>query len=300
MNLIGRLSKATLHRVPLTRLKLFIARILYGILHRILREDVHRIQRKDVSYEVDLSEGIDLSLYLFGNFQNYITSNKFFSVPKTAVILDIGANVGSMALRFAQLASQGHVYAFEPTRYAFAKLMRNLSLNPELARRITPVQVFVSDQASPNPRINAYSSWKVDGSAEKKHPLHGGAVKSAESVSATTVDEFCLKNRIQNVDLIKIDTDGHEFHVLRGARETLGQHRPHVIFEIGLYLLRERGITFDQYYDFLSSFGYRLYTSKTCREITRENFETRIPWRYAIDIVAIPPKRPALKDLHVA
>ena len=290
MNLIDRIKIATLHRVPLTRIKLFIARILYGILHAILRKDVHRIQRKGVSYEVDLSEGIDLSLYLFGNFQNYITTNKFFSFPETAVIFDIGANVGSMSLRFAQLACQGHVFAFEPTSYAFDKLKRNLALNPELARRITPVQVFVSDQTSSKPRINAYSSWKVDGSNADKHPLHGGVIKSAESIPAITLDEFCLKNQVENVEFIKIDTDGHEFQVLRGARQTLGQHRPYVIFEIGLYLLREHGITFDQYYDFLSFFGYRLYTTKTGREITLKNFETRIPWRYAIDIIAIPPK----------
>jgi FkbM family methyltransferase len=255
-----------------------------------LREDVHLIQRKGVSYEVDLSEGIDLSLYLFGNFQNYITNNKFFSFPETAVIFDIGANIGSMSLKFAQLAPQGHVFAFEPTRYAFAKLMRNLSLNPELATRITPVQNFVSDQTSSEPHINAYSSWKVDGSKADKHPLHGGVVKSAESVSAVTLDEFCLKNQIKSVELIKIDTDGHEYHVLSGARETLRQHRPYVIFEIGLYLLREHDITFNQYYDFLSDFSYRLYTMNTGREITRENYESRIPRRYAIDIAAIPQK----------
>jgi FkbM family methyltransferase len=182
------------------------------------------------------------------------------------------------------------VFAFEPTGYAFDKLMRNLSLNSELARRITPVQVFVSEQTSSNPRIDAYSSWKVDGSTADKHPLHGGLVKSAESVSATTLDDFCRNNQIKTVDVIKIDTDGHELHVLRGAREILGRQRPYVIFEIGLYLMQEHDISFDQYYDLLSSFGYRMYTSKSCREITRENFATRIPWRYAIDIVAIPQK----------
>ncbi len=290
MNVVNRFYKATLHQIPVTRLRLLFARILYTLLHHILRKDNHLIRRKGIYYEIDLSEGIDLSLFLFGNFQNHVTHNKLFSLAEDAVVFDIGANIGSMAFGFAQLTPHGHVFAFEPTNYAFEKLIRNLTLNPELSRRITPVQLFVSDNNSENHQIKAYSSWKVDGSAADRHPLHGGITKPAESIHITTLDHFCLQNDIHKVDLIKIDTDGHEFPVLRGAYKTLEKNHPYLIFEVGLYVLNEQKMAFEQYYDLLSHFGYCLLNCKNYSEITLENFKQQIPARSTIDILAIPHK----------
>ncbi len=99
----------------MTRVKIFIARILYLLLHTILRKNNRLIRRNNVVYEVDLSEGVDLSLFLFGNFQGHVTNKKYFTLKDDAVIFDVGANIGSMAFRFAQQAPQGRVYAFEPT-----------------------------------------------------------------------------------------------------------------------------------------------------------------------------------------
>jgi len=288
MNVIERFRTVILHQIPLTRVRLFFARILYSILHRIIRKDVHLIRRKGVLYEVDLSEGIDLSLFLFGNFQNYITDSKLVSIPADAQIFDIGANIGSMALRFAQLTPQGHVYAFEPTPYAFDKLVRNISLNPQLAQRITPVQLFVSDQNRKDPQIKAYASWKVDGCAADKHPVHGGIIKPAESVAAITLDDFCFKNEIQKIDLIKIDTDGHEFQALAGARNAIEKYLPDIIFEVGGYVMQEHFIDFDQYMKYFGSLGYILWNLKTRKEITPGNYTTQIPSRSTTDIIAKP------------
>jgi FkbM family methyltransferase len=243
-----------------------------------------------VYYEVNLTEGIDLSLYLFGNFQNHVTRQKYFSIPESAVIIDVGANIGSMAFRFAQLATNGHVYAFEPTDYAFNKLLRNISLNPVFSERITPVQLFLSDQTESDHQINAYSSWKVDGTDVESHPLHGGSTKAAESIPAVTLDDFCSENKIQKVDLIKIDTDGHELRVLAGAAKTIEKFRPHVIFETGLYVLEERGEIFEQYFLYFSSFKYNLKNSKNGKKITPENFHRQIPLRSTTDIIAVPLK----------
>jgi FkbM family methyltransferase len=280
MNVIDRFYKASLHLIPMTRARLFMARILYILLYGVLRKDIHRIRRKGVFYEVDLSEGIDLSLFLFGHFQDHITNNKLLSFPEDAVIFDIGANIGSMALRFAKLSPHGHVFAFEPTVYAFNKLRRNLALNPELAERITPVQCFVSDQTRPDSQIKAYSSWKID----------GGILKAAGSTLAVSIDDFCLQHDIQKIDLIKIDTDGHELSVLRGARETLRKNHPSLIFEIGLYVLQEQKIRFESYDNILSAAGYRMFNSKNGREVTLENYSWQIPLRSTIDIVALVQK----------
>lgn len=274
----------------MTRVRLGLARLLYFFVHTILREDKQIIQRNGIFYEVDLSEGIDLSLFLFGYFQDYVTRNKYFSIPADAVILDVGANVGSMTFRFARMASKGHVYAFEPTDYAHAKLLKNISLNPQFASRITPVQSFLADQNSRMHEMKAYASWKVDGSTPDMHPLHGGTIKPADSVPAVTLDHFCLENAIQRVDLIKIDTDGHEYKVLMGACKTIKKHLPSVIFEIGGYVLNEQQIEFEQVYDYFENFGYSLLNARNGEKIMLQNFTHQIPLRATTDIIAIPPK----------
>ncbi|MHC4459382.1 MAG: FkbM family methyltransferase, partial [Planctomycetota bacterium] len=130
-----------------------------------------------------------------------------------------------------------------------------------------------------------------DGSARQTHPLHGGMIRNAEGVSAITVDDFCIENQISRVDLIKIDTDGHELQVLTGARKTLGKYTPFLIFEIGLYTLNAHHIGFEQYFDCLKSFGYVLINSKNGNAITMNNYRRQIPLRSTTDIIAIPSKQ---------
>jgi FkbM family methyltransferase len=277
-------------KIPMTRVKLALARLLYFLFHMILRQDKQVIRRKGVFYEVDLTEGIDLSLYVFGHFQDYVTRNEYFSIPADAVIMDVGANVGSMTFRFARVASKGHVYAFEPTDYAHTKLLKNISLNPQFAARITPFQCFLADQNSRKHQMKAYASWKVDGSTANMHPLHGGVIKPADAVPAVTLDHFCLDNGIQRVDLIKIDTDGHEYKVLKGARKTIKKYLPFVVFEIGRYVLNEQQIEFEQVYDYFENLGYSLLNAKNGKKITLQNFTNQIPLKATTDIIAIPPK----------
>jgi len=280
-----------LKRIPVTLGKLIIARAIYHVLRIFLHRDQYIIQRSGICYEVNLREGIDLSLFLMGSFQGYIVGNNLFSLPNDAVVLDVGANIGSMALRFAQLAKQGHVYAFEPTDFAFEKLLRNVSLNPELSRRITPVQSFLSDHSEARCQIRVYASWKIDGTVAVKHPLHGGIIQPAEGVSAVTIDDFCKKRGLHRVDLIKIDTDGHELEVVRGAHKTIEKYRPCVIFEAGLYIMKEHKVAFELFFDYFSYRGYTLINCKNGKIITLDNYFKQIPLRYTTDIVALPSER---------
>ncbi|MDY6791268.1 MAG: FkbM family methyltransferase [Thermodesulfobacteriota bacterium] len=270
---------------------MFVAKILYRVLKVFFLADKQLIQRKGISYEVDLTEGIDLSLFLFGSYQSNILKNKYLSLPSNAVVFDIGANIGSMTLSLAHIVTNGLIYAFEPTDYAFNKLMRNINLNPELASRITPFQLFLSDKSQKNHKIKAYSSWKIKGTTSNTHPVHGGNIKPAESIQAITVDDFCAKNRINRLDLIKIDTDGHEIQVLAGASKTIRKYKPYVIFEIGQYIIEEYNISFEQYFNYFPSLVYTLYNSKNGKKISLQNFHVQIPERYTTDIIAVPLKR---------
>jgi hypothetical protein len=90
-----------LHRLPMTRVKLWVTRGLYHAVKIFLRNDHRRIRCEGIWYEVDLSKGLELSLFLFGNFQGHVLKAGLFHVPTGAVIFGIGANIGSMALQFA-------------------------------------------------------------------------------------------------------------------------------------------------------------------------------------------------------
>jgi FkbM family methyltransferase len=261
---------------------------LYRVVRLFVWDDHRQITRGGIRYDVDLSEGIDLSLFLFGNFQSHVSGSRYFSLPGDAVIFDVGANIGSMCLSFAKHAPEGVVYAFEPTEYAFNELLRNLALNPDLAARIHSARAYVSNRSAEALPVTVYSSWKVDGLAVKTHPVHGGVSKPAEVTQVVTIDEVCRDQTLERVDFIKIDTDGHELDVLEGARETLRKHRPVVVFEIGDYLLLERGQNYGQFLNLFEPLGYRLINSKNGIQVSLDNYPREVPLQATTDLIALP------------
>ncbi|MEY3194152.1 MAG: hypothetical protein RIQ78_249 [Bacteroidota bacterium] len=272
-----------------TKTKISIARILNAWITFFIGSDKRVIERSGIRYQVDLSEGIELSLYMFGNFQKHVFNNQYYQEKPGDVILDIGANIGSMTLQFAQKVPQGRVYAFEPTQYALGKLMKNLSLNPTLAERITVVNAFVSDESAQQPDIQAYSSWKVDGSKSTPvHEIHLGAVMDTTGISAISLDDFVQENKIDRINYIKIDTDGHEYKVLKGSETTIARFKPVIIFEISKYLMAESNTTFQYFFDFFQKFNYQLFDSATNQRVDMTNYERLISDTGCTDLIATP------------
>jgi len=275
--------------LPITKIKILGARVLYHLTTLFVGKKRRVIERDGVRYEVDLAEGIELSLFLFGKFQSHITSNSFFKIEKDYTILDIGANVGLMTLQFAKLVPAGRVISFEPTFYALERLRKNLTLNPELSGRVTVVNSFVSERSDTHPQIVAYSSWKVNGErGNDDHPVHWGTPKSAEGVPSLSLDDFTAQHKIDRIDFIKIDTDGHEYEVFKGASGAIAKYRPKIIFEIGLYVMDEKNISFDFYYNYFKALNYRLVDTKTEKEITLANYRRYIPLKGSTDLIALP------------
>ncbi|MFA6008544.1 MAG: FkbM family methyltransferase [Desulfobacteraceae bacterium] len=275
-------------RLPLTRIKLFLARIAYLFIRIFLRSNHIKSKRDGITYKLDLSEGIDLSIFIMGTYQRHIFDNPFYSIPEDAIIFDIGANMGCMTLQFAKAATAGHVFAFEPTDFAYRKLLNNVDLNLELKPRITPVKQFASDKSMIAPRPFAMASWKTDSFTSKGHPVHGGVERNTGLAPSITIDEFCESNEIIRVDLIKIDTEGHELPALKGAVNILKKQQPVIIFETGRYLMDEQGVHFIEYLVLLETLGYRLYILQRDMEVTRDNHEKIIPRLSTVDIIALP------------
>jgi FkbM family methyltransferase len=127
---------------------------------------------------------------------------------KGSVLLDVGANIGIFSLAAAKRFPDTRIYAFEPSPEAYSRLVRNLELNNMV--NVKPVKRAV------------YSSCSVVGFSKGSSTSLGSVIDSgALLVHAVTLDDFCSKKAIDKIDLIKIDVEGAEVEVLRGAQKTL-------------------------------------------------------------------------------
>jgi len=146
------------------------------------------------------------------------------------VILDVGANIGCTALLFGEMSE--NVYAFEPSKTTFGFLEKNIS-NSGL-KNIFPVNMGLGAESgeytltfSPSNRSGGFVSNLTQ--ATTRHTV--------ENIVIRQMDEVVNSLNISRVDFIKIDVEGFEGNVLRGAEQTLANYRPIVTLELNHWCL---------------------------------------------------------------
>ena len=219
-----------------------------------------QVKRSGVRWNLDLREGIDFSIWLLGSFEPETVRCYQQIVKAGDIVLDIGANIGSHTLLLAQaVGSEGRVYAFEPTDFAFRKLMSNRLLNPNLVSRIHCFQYMLVDQAiAGNATPSLYSSWPLKEDVDL-HELHQGRLMTTAGAEARTLDSVILRLKLDRVNCIKLDIDGFECGMMRGAREVLSRWRPVIIMELAPYALKEQGASLSDLIGLLKQYGYSLF-----------------------------------------
>ena len=150
--------------------------------------------------------------YLSWNPQEYAAFKR--AVAPGTVALDVGANVGAYSMLLGQwVGPSGRVFAFEPSPAAFDGLVRHLQLN-DLAGVVRPVDAAVGDH-------EAQAQFLIMGTAGEGRLAAPAERDDARlNVPVVTIDGFCAREGI-DPDFIKIDVEGWELAVLRGARETI-------------------------------------------------------------------------------
>ena len=100
------------------------------------------------------------------------------------------------------------------------------------------------------------SSWPLVAS-EKGHEHHLGVGKPTTGATVTTLDAIVAEHQLTTIDLIKLDVDGYELEVLRGAGRVLNEFSPCIIFEYSPYTLVEMGYPAEEFLGILVRAGYR-------------------------------------------
>jgi FkbM family methyltransferase len=146
---------------------------------------------------------------------------KKISGNRRVCIFDIGANVGEYTRLILNLFPQSRVFSFEPNQIAY-KVLSGIK-----GKNLKTENIALGSKKE---KVNIYSFSKLRNTGlaslnnKAMKGLYGSQVKDKVvtfRVNQETVDDYCRKNKIAGIDFMKIDVEGSELDVLRGAKNML-------------------------------------------------------------------------------
>lgn len=179
--------------------------------------------------------------------------SRLASLPELTVF-DVGAHVGEYASQLRKLCPSAKIWAFEPHPASFRELRGAAQREGFIA-----VDVALSD-SSGSAALYDHATVAV-GSAHAS--LHAGVIErihhgqsTVHDVQVTTIDDFMTGNEIGHVNLLKVDAEGHELAILRGARQAIASSEIDVVqFEFNEMNVMSR-VFFKDFYDVLPGFSF--------------------------------------------
>lgn len=173
------------------------------------------------------------------------------------IFFDVGANAGLFAISAAKKIGGKGIFAFEPCSSTYALLKENLQSN-HLAD-VNVIQTALGDSIGEGVlQINARGK---DGLNTLGKPIHSESqVVGREDVRITTVGAFMKEHKVPCVDVMKVDIEGAELMMFRGARDLLKREdAPLILYEGFGFLSRGFGYHPVEILWFLESCGYTLF-----------------------------------------
>lgn len=182
-------------------------------------------------------------------------------------LVDVGALFGVFSLVFAARYRDAKSLAIEPSPWAFEDLCQNVMLNPDAA--IFPLNAFCGQRTGLS--ISCGRQWR-----------HIVANRFPDSKDYYPTSTFALDDiaGAQSCDCIKIDVEGYECPVLRGAKLLIARQRPIIFLEAHFSVLKEvSGDSNESLYELIQDLGY---TAKTFQGETVKTFDGVTGHRYVL------------------
>jgi FkbM family methyltransferase len=169
------------------------------------------------------------------------------------VMLDVGAHIGYFTLKGSvRVGKSGRVVAFEPNPRTVAKLRTNVAASHAANVIIIPVACTDSETT-----LKFYDATaRGNSGASSLSPANAGKRSREFTVRGRPIDDVLRELGIQRVDVMKVDVEGAELYVLRGAKETLQRFHPKLVIEVVPRQLAGMNTTVEQLFSFIKQMGY--------------------------------------------
>jgi FkbM family methyltransferase len=211
-------------------------------------------------------------------------------LPSDGVFLDIGANVGLHTLAVARHVSDGAVVAFEPHPANHRLLVHNIEQNRFRHVVAEPLGLAEAPAVLTGTASSDGGNWSLASRGSYQF-----------EVRLVRLDDYLQDHPVPRIDLMKIDVEGAEVRVLRGARQTLERFRPLIVFEVCPAWLAKMQTGPAELFTELVGHGYTIHAlpgrkPSWGRRIKVGDLVGLEPGAF-VNLVAVPPASPASRSV---
>ena len=204
----------------------------------------------------DLRDDAEALAYWLGEADDVVRDDLLARVSADATVLDVGANVGSWTVPLARRLAPGggRVVAFEPVPANRERLEWAVAANG-VGAAVEVVGVALGEAPG---ELGMWLKSEVTGAGSGTAALVTGGGESHLSVPVVTLDGWAADHALTRCDLMKLDIEGAELMMLRGAERFITTHRPLIFGEFEAYWLTTFGSSFLDVAAWAERMHYRL------------------------------------------
>jgi FkbM family methyltransferase len=234
---------------------------VYENLCELLVEDsVIKVPEFQGVFAVDCRSDLFKRLLYHKEYEPSLVNLALKYLDKNRDAIDIGANVGFYTVLFARTIQNGRVLAIEPTLNSLRRLNRNIQLNG-VAKKTIVFGGAASDYTGKGEIKSLKGKEEYSTLGCWKHPSIKNENFSVYDIEISTVDRLVSQYAL-DPGFMKIDVEGLECPVLKGAKNTIKTRRPIILSELSDCLLRQNGSSSIEVVQFIESLNYTVVNAE--------------------------------------
>jgi FkbM family methyltransferase len=219
-----------------------------------------------------------------------------FELCRDKICLDIGANEGAMTRYMLENGAQ-KIYCFEPGKILCQKMRTTFHDND----KVIIVETGLSDEIGELKNVTWLNAWLLGNPEQIKLPVSPGACDiegyDLVDIPLDTVDNY-LKQSNEEIGFMKVDVDGYDYKVLKGAYNTITKYRPVIFIELSYYYDLVKGSSVTDFLNFVEKIEYTFISlDGYIRSV--EFIKKEFPYHSSCDIFLCPNEKIDLFKEHI-